>query len=446
MLTPESAARIFENRVYLVRIKVGQPCSKWFNLKELRKDDQLTEAIKRNRGSTVDRIPLFEILDDHDKPVFDAAKAYTAVNTVLDSIQARYMLASGEGKAWFVPESKIDELEQAIDTELKDALAEQLQLILDNYDEAKSLFEARLKDVLSDSGESEQFWTLFNQFPTHQEIETKFVVEVIQWEKMKTLEECQEEAIKDRSMAKGKEVVQGMINAFKSKAPGTLDEFYEVAYRLFNDVEGSDGKRTEPMADRATKSLGRLETLRSLWLSLSEPEPILELLFRLCQQIENAVGAVDMADGDRAEIISTALNTATEKLKESFTPTTGKGAQLLWDWLNPEKSLERQIKAAEAEMAEIEDEEQKKSISRKLTRLKNLLKLRLDRLNQLVVEPETVVAITPKILPEAPKKRSTSRRPKSKAKPAEAAEATEVETPAESFETPTKDEEIDPGF
>ena len=263
--TSQEAVQVFQQRVFLVHIKISSPCGQLTLDSAKLRDSGVHEAIKRSNGKSRDAFPIFEIVGDDGKPIVSASKAVTALNSKLDAIQAAFMLSSGDRGSWYVPESKIEALEAAL-VELEEERDRLREELLENHQEAFELFQCRLADILSNANLMELYQELEAKFPCASELEAKLDFEVLRWEPIPSLEEIQEQAGKDATLKRQAEVVQKTIDLLQHEAPRIMDEIYGCIEVICTVLERCNPKGlTDYYVKRIQENSDRVETLLGLW-------------------------------------------------------------------------------------------------------------------------------------------------------------------------------------
>lgn len=349
VMTPEVAAEAFKGRVFLINIKIKQACPAKLQFDpEQTRSPEVVETIKRNGGSLgKDGIPLFEVLGDNDKPIFSASSARNRVATVLDGMQEKFMKVLGASGDWYVPESRIADLEAAIASELDLEVRNQLEYFADYYDEAKSLFCDRLHDSLRSFGLLDWEEYYLTKFPSLDEIEANFGYEILKWEPQKTLEEVLAAAASDPALKRTAEVLDTQLKAIQEDAPKLQDEALGHLAAIAHSLESAD-----PDADTwpkiqadITAKLERVQTINDLWAGiLHSPNSLLDTVKHEFKMV-----------CDRIPDLPINLPALIQVLREEWQstlslPEFGEGAIAFTHWLYPEKGIQAQIKEIEAKL------------------------------------------------------------------------------------------------
>lgn len=110
------------------------------------KSEAIAKALKENGVRSKDTLPLFEVHSGGKK--ISLTQAGTALSTILDRLQSRYMICSGSRRWWFVAEDDMP----AIAAGLEEMEQERVRLLSELqavYDDARDLFQLRLTNILS---------------------------------------------------------------------------------------------------------------------------------------------------------------------------------------------------------------------------------------------------------------------------------------------------------
>lgn len=401
---PTQGVRVFKEKMYEVRIKVTSPCGMLTLDSSKLRDQKVHEAIKRSNGKSKDSFPIFEVIDSAtEKVVISAGKAVTRLNTVMDGLQKAFMWCSGDRGAWYVPQAKIDALDEAIKTEL-DAERDALRIeLLENYDDALELFELRLKDILDSAELMDEYEFYRAKFPPRAELEAKLNYEVLTWNPVPSLEEIQAAAIKDAALKRQEEVVKQTIAMLQSDAPKVLDESYGEIAGILTSLETCNPKKvTEYHVKRITTNKERLETLLGMWRSMfgSENES-LEMLNRrlepLCQMKTVIVSGVEALQLETTpDALENALSQIRLVIREDVAIVgSGEGARFLNEWSHPERNLEAQMEEIKSKLAELDESDEAKEeaskLQRRLRRLEKTLQIKIGKLMELTSEAREAV-------------------------------------------------------
>jgi hypothetical protein len=366
VLSAEDAVDVFKNRVFLINIRIKQACPAKIQFDpEHTRSPNVVEVIKSNGGSLgKDSIPLFEVLGDKDKPIFSASMARNKLANTLDGIQERFMKAVGQSGDWYVPESRIGDLEGAIASELDAEIAIQLGYFTDYYDEAESLFKERLHNTLDsfDLLDWEPYYLA--QFPSLEAIASNFGYEVQKWEPMKSLEEVLQQAATDPALKRSAEVLESQIKSMQQDAPKLQDEalghLAAIALSLENADSNTDDWGMEYIKLKA--KIERVDVINDLWMGIFRSSNSL---------IASVVGEFRMLC-DRLSTENLDATGLMWQLRDEWqgvlsVPEFGEGAIAFTHWLYPEQGLQHQIQETEAKLKD-------ESLAQKVrTRLENKL-------------------------------------------------------------------------
>ena len=164
------------------------------------KDVDIHKELKDNGVSSKETLPLFEVfVPDGEHPLpkrktktqnkFSLAMAGTQLSNRLDPIQKEFMLSSGNGRWWFFPESKYDEVSMRLDTLEEGEFDEDGKLVKPGRQQllvelkrlapqAKELLETRLTNILGAAGKLEFLPGYVEKFPSDDELEENFRLEI----------------------------------------------------------------------------------------------------------------------------------------------------------------------------------------------------------------------------------------------------------------------------
>lgn len=381
--TSQEAVKVFSSQVHKVRVKIGLPCS---DLSLDRKDDR-AEALRANGGSSKDKLPTYQIFqtdetgavvyDSKGKPViaFSGKMAHNKLSTKLDSIQADFMVASGDKGLWYMPSSQVDEFNQRLEElkTLRDDVLDEL-CTSKNYHKAKMIYEQALFDAL----EPDEVDVHINKFPAINELAERFIVEILECEPLPSLSELMEKADKDASAKLQLEAVQRVMDDLKSKAPSIISECYEKFAKMLDLVER---QKALDESDLCKKYAERVNVLLELWKATFSSEnkdlqTMLQDVYLLAEKTAKLTEESDVED---------ACNELRALWRTGYQLGHSEGALELSKWLYPERGLESQITTLIQQIKDELDEDKRNKLEKRLHRLKDLLTYKVDSINQQIV-------------------------------------------------------------
>lgn len=311
------------------------------------KAETLAQALKENGVRSRDILPLFEAVKDGKK--FSLVQAGTALSTMLDRLQSRYMICSGSKRWWFVAEGDmaavnlgLEEMEQE-----RVRLLGELQLI---YDDARSLFHERLTNILIAANRIGEFEGYARKFPAWHEIQSEFRIEVDGPIKVPSLSElAKQEPDMQRWM-------QQIHQQMQRDLPKLIDDFCATAAEFLGRLEQVDpGNLTNTQANQLSKAVTRLESLIKLYGSITQDtdyDSPVRSLYRVLSSIQAYTHNLALTQEQLREY----LQQDRQVIRDSeLLNGASKGAKALYEWVFG-ASVEERVKALVQELKQFQSE------------------------------------------------------------------------------------------
>lgn len=301
------------------------------------KSEAIAQALKANGVKSKDTLPIFEVLKNGKK--FSLTQAGTALSTMLDRLQSRYMICSGSKRWWFVAEGDMDAVKAGIE-EMEQERLRLLEELQQMYDDARSLFRERLTNILTTALRVDEFEAYARKFPAWKEIETEFRIEVDGPVKIPALSDlAKQEPDMQRWMKNVREQMQRDLPKLIDDACGTSAEFLSKLEQV--DLANLNHAGAEKLA----KGQERLESLLRLHDSICEG------LSDADAPVRSLISLV-LKTADYSKTLMTAPNLLEQyllKLRQTLKDSellggAGKGAKALYEWVHG-VSVEQRVKA-----------------------------------------------------------------------------------------------------
>lgn len=224
------------------------------------KSEAIAKALKENGVRSKDTLPLFEVHSGGKK--ISLTQAGTALSTILDRLQSRYMICSGSRRWWFVAEDDMP----AIAAGLEEMEQERVRLLSELqavYDDARDLFQLRLTNILSTANRMNEFDAYARKFPAWQEIEQEFRIEVDGPVRVPSLTEL---AKQEPDMQRWMHNIHAQI---ERDLPKLIDDACDTAAEFLGRLEQVEpANLNSTQANQLTRSQERLESLAKLYYSM----------------------------------------------------------------------------------------------------------------------------------------------------------------------------------
>lgn len=331
------------------------------------KSEAIAKALKENGVKSKDTLPIFEVHASGKK--ISLAQAGTALSTILDRLQSRYMICSGSKRWWFVAESDMP----AIAAGLEEMEVERIRLLGELeavYDDARDLFQLRLTNILSTANRMDEFDAYVRKFPAWQEIEQEFRIEIDGPVRVPSLTEL---AKQEPDMQKWMHNIHAQI---ERDLPKLVDDACGTAAEFLGRLEQVEpGNLNNTQANQLTRGQERLESLAKLYYSMcpstdvNHPTsaPVIALIGHALEASHLCKRPTTTKDTLQEHLIS--LRSVLKN--NELICGASKGAKALYEWVHG-ASVEQKIKAVVLELKQFQQELPGLSQDERRTRLEEL--------------------------------------------------------------------------
>lgn len=342
-VAPEKAGAIYMVSV-AIRVGYGTISLKSDSLKS----DEIAQALKENGVKSRDTLPVFEFIRPDGKR-FSLTQAGTALSSMLDRLQNKFMLCSASKRWWFVAEAdwaSLDEGLQDMEAERR-ALLSELQ---DKYDEAHDLFRLRLMNILTTAQRMDEYDEYVNKFPSWGEIEDSFRIEI---DGPIAVPSAVDLAKKSPEMQRWMGNVHQQL---RRDFPKLTDDICAAAADALSRLETAEpGSLSEHQKGLLDKAVERLGSLRNLHDSMSEAIGDDSSARRLIDQTLQVV-RFSLWPSTTEEVLGQKLSSLRSELIDSeLLINGGKGAKALYQWVHGQ-SLEDRVKAIAEEIRLLQEQ------------------------------------------------------------------------------------------
>lgn len=245
------------------------------------KDQTLSDALRANGVKSKDTLPVFEaeLTPEQGEWVrqklgwtkakapsnFSLLTAGTALSTLLDRLQRKYMICGVSRRWWFVAASDMPDVDAGFE-EMETMRENLLSVLHELYEPAKVLFESRLQNVLTAANRADDFNSYAGEFPTWTEIEREFRIEVDGRIPVPSLLEI---AKQSPEMQRWMGDVRKQLT---EELPRLIDEILDLSTGVIRYTEKNAVNQTEQRTKMMGQNHERLMTLRKMYLAIAYPE------------------------------------------------------------------------------------------------------------------------------------------------------------------------------
>lgn len=224
------------------------------------KSEAIALALKENGVKSKDTLPIFEAIKDGKK--FSLTTAGTALGTMLDRLQNRYMICSGSKRWWFVAEGDMDAIRKGLE-EMESERVRLLSQLQALYDQARSLFYARINNILAAANRQDEFESYARKFPVWSEIQEEFRIELDGPIKIPALSEL---AKQEPDMQRW---LRNVHDQMQRDLPKLIDDLCSTASVFLGRLEQVDPQKlNNTQANQLSKASDRIESLNKLYDSI----------------------------------------------------------------------------------------------------------------------------------------------------------------------------------
>lgn len=312
------------------------------------KSEAIAQALRENGVKSKDTLPIFEAIKNGKK--FSLTQAGTALSTMLDRLQSRYMICSGSKRWWFVAEGDIAAVKLGIeDMEVeRSRLLSELQGV---YEQAKELFHERLTNILTTANRLDEFEAYERKFPAWREIEQEFRIEVDGPVRVPSVTD----------LAKQEPDMQiwmrNIHQQMQRDLPKLIDDACGTAAEFLSKLEQWDAANlTHTQAEKLAKGHERLESLLRLHDSIcgdlsSTDAPVRSLISLVLRAADHSKTLMTASDLSGQYLLN-----LRQTLKDNeVLGGAGKGAKALYEWVHG-ASVEQKIKTLVQELKQFQAE------------------------------------------------------------------------------------------
>jgi len=323
------------------------------------KDQVLAAALKANGVKSSDTLPVYEVsltpeqgewvkerLGGRGTPtVFSIQSGGIAVGSILDKLQERYMLCGASRRWWFVAQSDIAQVDAGI-AQMRSMRKRVIEVLRAFYDEAKSLYEIRLTNVLSAANRMVDFARYVDEFPTLAAIEREFRVEVDGRIPVPSLVEVAKQSPE-------MQVWLGTIRAqLVEELPRIVDEMSGQIAEIATLCEKNLVKVSVRRSQKIAQTCERLGVLHKMYQSINPDRG--KGQSPLVKQLVISTMALGVLNPDAAvEVQLLNLRQSLSKSDHAFFLNSGAGGKQLADWVGG-RNAEDELKAIISELKTLE--------------------------------------------------------------------------------------------